>query len=187
MSQDLFQPAEATVGLDAQLTPRTSVAFDLGWYRWSTFTNPAAHIDLDLDIGQFNEFVDIPDALPLPDPHYHDIVVPRLGVEHLAWTSSSGGTLLARAGYVYEQTPAPEQRGETNFIDNTKHTMSLGVGLQVPHLGEIVPRPLSIDAFVALTLLEARDHRKLSPVDAIGDYRSDGRFLAAGITTRWRF
>ena len=65
--------------------------------------------------------------------------------------------------------------------------MSLGVGLQVPHLGEIVPRPLSIDAFVALTLLEARDHRKLSPVDAIGDYRSDGRFLAAGITTRWRF
>jgi long-chain fatty acid transport protein len=186
-SQDLFQPAQLTAGLAARITPRTAVAFDLGWHRWSAFENPAARIEIDLDVGMFNDFVDLPPALPLPAPHYHDIVVPRLGVEHRAWQDRRGRVVRARGGYVYEPSPAPEQFGETNFIDNHKHGLSLGAGLELPGLGEVIPRPVSVDAFVALTLLEARDHQKLSPIDPIGDYRSDGRVLAAGLQTRWRF
>ena len=186
-SQDLFQPAQLTAGLYARVTPRTGVAFDVGWHRWSAFENPAARIVLDLDIGQFNDLVDLPPPLPLPEPHYHDTIVPRLGVEHLAWRDARGRVVRARGGYLYEPSPAPEQFGETNFIDNDRHGLSLGAGLELPGLGAILPRPLSIDAFVALTLLEARDHRKLSPVDPVGDYRSDGWIVASGLATRWRF
>jgi long-chain fatty acid transport protein len=182
VSQDLFQPAQLTAGFAAQVTPRTLVAFDVGWHRWSQFENPAAHIELDLDLGSFNDFVNLPPALPLPEPHYHDVVVPRLGVER-ALTDR----LDLRGGYVYEPSPAPEQIGETNFIDNDKHTLSLGAGYDFPHLGAVIVRPMSIDAFVAYTGLVARDHAKISPVDRIGDYRSDGFVIAAGLMTRWRF
>lgn len=186
VSQDLFQPAQLTFGAAAQVTPSTLVAVDVGWHRWSAFENPAAKIELDLDIGQFNEFVDLPPTLPLPDPHYHDTIVPRIGVEHVVAVDARR-TLRGRGGYVYEASPAPEQFGETNFIDNDKHTVSLGAGLELPHLGEVIPRPLSLDAFVSLTLLDARDHQKLSPIDPIGDYRSDGHVIAAGVQSRWRF
>jgi long-chain fatty acid transport protein len=182
VSQDLFQPAQLTAGFAARVAPRTLIAFDLGWYRWSAFENPAAHITIDLDIGQFNDLVHLPPSLPLPDPHYHDIIVPRLGVEQTLRPD-----LRVRAGYVNEPSPAPEQIGETNFIDNDKHELSAGVGYEIAHLGSVIVRPLSLDAFVAVTLLAGRDHAKLSPVDPVGDYHSSGHVIAGGITSRWRF
>jgi long-subunit fatty acid transport protein len=112
--------------------------------------------------------------------------VPRLGVEWLA-ASSTDRALRLRGGLAYEPSPAPEQVGETNLIDNDKVTASLGAGLELPHLGDIVPRPFNLDGFVSFTRLSPRDHHKISPVDAVGDYRSSGHVLAAGITTRWRF
>ena len=187
LAQDLFQPQQWSAGLAARLTGRLLVAFDASFHRWSRFENPATRIDLEIDAGMFNDLIDIPDTPPLPDPHYHDIVVPRLGVEHVAWLDDRGRALRARGGYVYEPSPAPPQWGDTNFIDNDKHGLSLGAGLELPHLGAVLPRPVSFDAFVALTLLETRVHEKLSPVDPIGDYRSDGHVIAAGLASRWRF
>jgi long-chain fatty acid transport protein len=187
ISQDLFQPAQYTAGFSARVSSRFLVAFDLAYHRWSTFENPSAHITIDLDVGQFNDLVKIPPFSPLPPPNFHDIVVPRLGMEWLA-TQTEDRALRVRAGYVYQPTPAPEQTGETNFIDDNRHIFSLGAGLELRHgLGEIIPRPLSLDGFVALTALEPRDHRKLSPVDPIGDYRSGGHIWSAGILSRWRF
>jgi long-chain fatty acid transport protein len=186
VSQDLFQPAQLTAGFAAQLTPRFALAFDLAWHRWSVYENPAARIDLVLDVGSFNDLIDIPPSPPLPDPHFHDIAVPRLGVEYVLADASGNGVAL-RGGYVYEPSPAPEQVGETNFIDDDKHTLSAGGGLTLSHLGEIIPRPMSLDVYAALTLLEGRSHAKLSPVDAIGDYRSGGRVWQGGVTSSWRF
>ncbi len=186
-SQDLFQPAQLTAGMAVQVTPRLTTAFDLAYHRWSTFDNPAARLQIELDVGQFQDLVDLPGELALPRPHYHDTIVPRLGVEHLAWTRGDGKTVHVRGGYVYEPSPVPEQFGATNFIDNDRHIFSTGVGLQWPHLGALIPRPFGLDAFVALTVLDGRDHAKLSPVDPVGDYRSDGWVLAAGMTSRWRF
>lgn len=180
-AQDLFQPAQLTAGFDAQLTPCWSLAFDLAWHRWSVFENPAARIDIALDIGMFNDLVDIPPQEPLPAPHFHDIAVPRLGVEH------TRGDVRLRAGYAYEPTPAPAQSGATNFIDNDKHTLSLGAGVDKAGLGGIVLRPISFDVALAATWLPARDHAKLVPADAVGDYRSGGLVLAGSVMSRWRF
>jgi long-subunit fatty acid transport protein len=180
-SQDLFQPAQLTAGASAQLTPRTRLDVDVGYHRWSVFENPAAHIDIDLDVGQFNNLVHIPPARDLPEPHFHDVVVPRIGVEHVR------GPWSLRAGYVYDPSPAPEQIGESNFIDSDKHELSIGAGYLLDHLTSVIPLPVSFDGFVAITLLTTRDHEKVSPVDAIGDYRSAGHVLSAGVTSRWRF
>jgi long-chain fatty acid transport protein len=185
VSQDLFQPAQLTAGLAAQLTPATAVAFDLAWHRWSVFDNPAAELTIDLDIGQFNEFVDLPPDRPIPAPHYHDTVVPRLGVERVLGRGDR--VVRARGGYAYEPSPAPEQFGETNFIDSDRHLLSAGAGLELPGLGGILVRPVALDAFVGVTVLEPRAHRKLSPVDPVGSYRSTGWLLSAGVTSRWRF
>ena len=184
-AQDLFQPAQVTVGASAQLTPRFSLAFDLAWHRWSAFENPAAHIDLELDLGDFNDLVDIPPQDALPAPHFHDIAVSRLGGEYVV--SSDRRRWRARGGYVYEPSPAPSQRGATNFIDNAKHTVSAGVGVEVPGLGGIVLRPVSIDLALAITALPERAHEKLIAADPIGDYRSGGAVIAASLGSRWRF
>jgi long-subunit fatty acid transport protein len=187
LSQDLFQPAQLTAGLAARLTHRLALAFDLCWQRWSAFENPAAKIDIDLDIGIFNDQVDLQPTGPLAAPHYHDIAVPRLGLEWLAVAGPSGRRLTLRGGYAYEPTPAPEQIGETNFIDSDKQTVTLGAGWQLPHLGAIVPLPVSFDGYLAVTRLAERTHAKLSPVDAVGDYRASGHVWQAGLSSRWRF
>jgi long-subunit fatty acid transport protein len=187
VTQDLFQPAQYTAGFDARLTPRLQLAFDLTYKRWSAFQNPSAHITFDLDVGQFNDLVDIPPFPPLPEPNFHDIAVPRVGVEWLA-ADSPQRRWFGRAGYVYEPSPAPEQVGESNFIDNDKHTVSIGAGLELSRgLRPFIPRPVSFDAFLSLTELVPRDHRKISPIDPAGDYRSSGHVLAMGLLSRWRF
>lgn len=183
---DLFQPQQWAVGVAARLTPRLLVAADVTWQRWSAFENPAAKITIDLDLKDFNDLVDLPPALPFAAAHFHDIVVPRLGVE-LDLGGGGTSTWRARAGYAWEPSPAPEQQGETNFVDNDKHTFSLGLGVEIARVTEILLRPFDVDLFVATTILPTRAHRKLSPLDPVGDYVSRGVVLAAGLTTRWHF
>ncbi len=187
LSQDLFQPAELTVGAAVDIGARWMVSGDLSFHRWSRFQNPAAKIDLELDAGMFNDMIDLPDEPPtFPAPNFHDIYVPRLGVEYLAEETSARKVHL-RGGYAYEPSPAPEQTGENNFVDNDKHTVSFGVGYTMFDVGSILLQPLSIDAFAAITFLPERTHRKESPVDPVGDYRADGAIAQVGLQTRWRF
>lgn len=186
LSQDLFQPAQLTLGFDAQLTPSLAVALDVQWQRWSAFENPAARIRIDLDVGQFNDLIDIPDAPPLPEAGFHDTLVPRLGLEWLA-AQSRRSQVHVRGGYAYEPSPTPAQFAETNFIDNDKHTLSLGAGLTVHDFSQVFLRPLSLNLSLAMTLLEPRVHDKISPADPVGEYRSSGRVLHASISSHWRF
>jgi long-chain fatty acid transport protein len=186
LAQDLFQPEQWSAGLAAQVTHRLLIAFDASLHRWSRFENPATRIELDIDAGMFNDLIDIPDTPPLPDPHYHDIVIPRLGAEYRLFESERRDLDL-RAGYSYEPTPVPEQVGESNFIDNDKHTLSAGLGLTLRHWTDILPRPLRLDVFGAVTLLAPRSHHKISPVDPVGDYRSSGRLVQLGFSSTWHF
>ncbi len=186
ITQDLFQPMQVTVGAAVDAGHGWHFAFDLAFHRWSALDNPAAQIELELDIGQFNDLVDIPAPRTPPRPRFHDIVVPRLGLEGQLLNTDSH-TLIGRVGYSYEPTVAPEQTGETNFVDNDKHTASLGLGLDVFGLGAIVPKTVSFDTYASVTWLPERTHRKLSPVDPIGEYTAGGAIFAIGASSRWRF
>ncbi len=184
--QDLFQPEQFALGANARLTERFTLAFDVVLHRWSRFDNPAANIDIQFDLKDFNDLVEIPEAPPLPEPNFSDILVPHVGVE---WVPVHGSHAVwaLRGGYIFEPSPAPDQTTETNFIDNDKHTLSLGSGLELRDVSDILVLPFDIDAYGALTLMPRRDHFKVSPVDRIGDYSSDGFIWQVGATTRWRF
>ena len=73
------------------------------------------------------------------------------------------------------------------LIDNPKHILSAGLGLELPGLGGIVLRPVAIDLALAVTMLAGREHDKLVAADPIGDYRSGGAVVAASLGSRWRF
>lgn len=186
LTQDLFQPAQVSAGANIDAGGGWTVAFDVAYHRWSSFGNPAAQIEFELDIGDFNDLVDIPAQAEQPAPRFHDIVIPRVGVEGPIYRGADSEVLI-RAGYSYEPSPAPEQIGVTNLVDNDKHTVSAGAGWNLFGLGGIVLKPVSVDAYVAVTWLPGRDHRKLSPVDPVGDYRSGGYIPQLGVTSRWRF
>ena len=185
VSQDLFQPMQITLGGALRVTDQLLVALDVVYQRWSVYDNPTARIELELDIGQFNDLVMIPPPRELEVPNLRDIVVPRAGVE---WRGSPGPrSWIARGGYAFELAVAPEQRGESNFIDNHKHTLSIGGGLEWRGLGSVIGKPVSLDAFVSFTYLQPRDHRKQNPIDPVGDYTAGGHAIAAGLMSRWRF
>jgi hypothetical protein len=186
VAMDLFQPEQWSVGFSAQLTRRLLVAGDVTWQRWSAFENPAASIAIDYDLKDFNDLVVIPDAPPLPDAFFHDTIVPRVGVEWVA-AETRHSVWHVRAGYAFEPSPAPAQIVETNFVDNDKHTLSMGLGATIFDVSKILERPFAFDLYVAATFLPDRSHHKLSPVDPIGDYVSSGFVFQTGFGTRWSF
>jgi long-chain fatty acid transport protein len=122
----------------------------------------------------------------LENVYFHDTFSTRIGFEWLA-AERRHTTWRLRGGYAYEPSPAPEQRGETNFVDNDKHTFSAGLGVQVRDVSKILLRPFDLDFYFAATWLPEREHSKLSPVDPVGDYVSRGYVLAGGMATKWRF
>jgi len=183
---DMFQPAQLAVGGAVQASPRLLLAADATYSRWSRFGNPTPTIDLEYDVGVLNQFVMIGEQAELEDPHFHDTLALRAGAElHLG--DPDRGRWRLRAGYAWDPSPAPEQVGESNFVDSDRHTVAMGVGTRVGPWGGLLVAPVEINAFLAATVLPQRTHRKLSPVDPIGDYRGGGRVLAAGLTTSWRF
>lgn len=186
VTQDLFQPAQYSIGAALDAGGGWYLALDLSLHRWSALNNPAAKLELELDIGQFNDLVDIPLREEPPKPHFHDIAIPRVGLEG-PLVVFDRSRLRGRAGYSYEPTVAPEQTGRNNFVDSDKHTFSVGLAWDIANLGDIVTKPLGLDLYAALTWLPERTHSKLDPVDPIGDYRAGGTIIAVGASSRWRF
>jgi long-chain fatty acid transport protein len=186
-SMDLFQPWQLTFGMSARLWRRLLVAFDLTYAAWSDFPTPASNVDLTLDIGPvFTPKIMLPPPRTYPEPGFHDIVIPRLGVE---WRARENQRLSVdvRGGYSYEPTPVPGQVGESNLVDCDKHTFSAGVGLEIGKLEPILSLPLSLDVHFSATYLAERTTTKLSPIDPVGDYRADGVILQIGLMLRTRF
>ena len=186
ISSDLFQPWQLTAGGALRLLRNLLITFDLTYARWSEFPTPAANFTLGLDIGPFNDKVKLPPPRAYPPPGFHDIVIPRIGAEWRAWQRPKLALDL-RGGYSYEPTPVPEQIGESNFADADKHTFSVGAGLELSRITAILPRPLAIDAHLAVSYLPSRANHKVDPLDPVGDFVADGAIVQLGIMLRSRF
>ena len=186
ISADLFQPWQLTGGAALRLKRDLLLTFDLTFARWSEFPVPAANLTLGLDIGMYNDKVMLPPPRSYAASRFHDIVIPRAGVEWRAWQRPKIAIDL-RAGSSYEPTPVPEQVGESSFADSDKHTFSVGAGLELARVTAILPRPLAIDVHFAGTYLPARANRKIDPLDHVGDFVADGVILQLGVMLRSRF
>jgi long-chain fatty acid transport protein len=186
VSIDLFQPWQLTAGAALHVKRTLLITTDVTFARWSEFPVPASTLTLGIDVGMFNNKVMLPTPRSYPQPGFHDILIPRVGVEWRAheWRELA---LDLRGGYSYEPTPVPEQTGESNFADSDKHTFSLGAGLELSRITSILPRPLAIDVHAALTYLPPRVNRKIDPLDPVGDFVADGTIINIGVMLRSRF
>jgi long-chain fatty acid transport protein len=186
ISSDLFQPWQLTAGAALRLLRDLLITFDLTYARWSEFPTPASDLTLGIDVGSFNDKIKLPAPRAYSPPGFHDIAIPRIGAEWRAWQRPKLALDL-RGGYAYEPTPVPEQIGETNLADADKHTFSVGAGLELSRITAILPRPLAIDAHLAVTYLPSRANRKVDALDPVGDFVAGGAIVQLGVMLRSRF
>jgi long-chain fatty acid transport protein len=148
--------------------PRTTLTGHLAWAHWSGFPLPTQ-----------NPTTGTP---PQEAPSFHDTAIPRVAIEHTR--AALGGTFTARGGYAFLWSPAPEQTGRQSLLDNHRHLLAGGIGLDWP--GRLVP--LHVDAWVQLHALQPRTHTKdngrflpeeTPPFDVM---ETGGRIVVGGLT-----
>jgi long-chain fatty acid transport protein len=186
LNHNLFSPRQLWLGGTWRPHHSLLLSLDLGWLQWSNFPSPTAKVTLDLDIDQFPSDGLLPPPITVLDPNFHDIAAARLAAE-FTLAVGSAGELMFRAGYGFEPSPAPDQRGGTNYVDAAKHALAAGVGLTIDGWSSYVDAPLSIDVAAQWILLAEREYLKDSPADVVGDFSADGRLLSLAATVRWRF
>ncbi|WP_437900933.1 OmpP1/FadL family transporter [Sorangium sp. So ce124] len=194
---DAFLPRQVVVGASFQRIRGLRVNLDVTWVNWSAYESPVARTRAHLEAAPPPEVpIDLPDD-PRPTAvaplRFGDRFVPRLGVEYVI--PAAGGLrkvagqgerraieIPLRAGYVYERSPVPPQKGVTNYIDADRHTMSLGAGVVLNRPLEELPGSLRIDLHGQLSVLPEVVVEKDNPADFVGDYRADGTMLNLGAT-----
>ncbi|WP_437563982.1 OmpP1/FadL family transporter [Sorangium sp. So ce542] len=203
---DAFLPQQVVVGASFQRIRGLRVNLDVTWVNWSAYESPVARARAHLEASPPPEVpLDLPDdprptsVVPL---RFEDRLVPRLGVEYAIAAAGSpreaagqggpGGARHAieiplRAGYVYERSPVPPQRGVTNYIDADRHTLSLGAGVILNRPLPELPGSLRIDVHGQLSVLPEVVVEKDNPADFVGDYRADGTMVNLGATVTAAF
>ncbi len=99
---EFFSPEEIAFGVQAPLMGG-SVSVDAVLARWSEYRT--IH----------NQAPEVP---------FEDVIHVRAGGE---WPL---GSLTLRGGYGFEQTPVPDQDGDTNYLDADRHVLAGGLGVQ---------------------------------------------------------
>jgi long-subunit fatty acid transport protein len=135
-----------------------AVMGQLAYQRWSAFPLPTE-----------NPVTATPMQQP---PGFHDIVVPRIAVE---WTRPGKVGLAGRLGYAFLWSPAPEMTGQQSFLDNHRHLLGLGFGVQLS--GKI---PVRIDLFGQLHHLTPRRHVKNPALQQPGETAAFDAISTAG-------
>jgi long-subunit fatty acid transport protein len=151
-----YMPAQLALGTSFRFLPAWLATVELDWQRYSAYRSPytetASHAELDPTLG-----ITVPDTAPAPSPpaHFHDRVVPRVGLEP-RFALARSFVLTLRAGYAFEASPVPPRQAATRFLDLDRHLVSLGAGAHWQ-------RPVAL--FDALEL-------DLSLADAVGAART---------------
>ena len=146
----------------------------------ATIDTPSKRLGVSLPPGSKLQLPEDPKRVTVIPPAFENRLVPRLGVE---WRAVDNDTLAVdlRGGYAYERSPFPPQRGATNFVDNDRHAISLGAGLELRDLQPTMDGMLRFDAHFVYYALPTRVHQKTSPIDPVGDYTSGGNQFGFGV------
>jgi long-chain fatty acid transport protein len=102
-----------------------------------------------------------------------DTLSPRVGIERRI-PIAEVAAIAARAGWAFEPTPLPEQRGRESLFDGDRHVVTAGVA--------ILHQSFAIESYAQLHAMPTRTHEKIDgPVDA------GGTIVAIGTTFGVRF
>jgi long-chain fatty acid transport protein len=163
-----YDPLTIAAEAGWQWKPDVLLSGQLAYQRWSAFPLPTE-----------NPVAGDPAQGPTG---FHDIVVPRVSIEHTR--AAGGGVLALRAGYAFLWSPAPAQTGRQSLLDNDRHLASIGAGLTWPH----AKVPLHIDVWAQAQYLVFRANRKdpglFMPGEQIpfDEASTRGHILATGLT-----
>lgn len=94
-------------------------------------------------------------ALDAEAPGLHDTVDLHVAAT-LALPLTHVASAMLRAGYAFIPSPVPEQTGDANLLDNSRHRLALGYALS---LSEPAP-PITLDTAVTLDALVPRTSHK---------------------------
>ncbi len=164
-----FDPLTVAGELAWEATDDVRVEAQLAWQNWSAYPLPTVN--------------PVESDPPQKPPGFHDIVVPRLGVQWMLLRDRTKGVAL-RGGYAFVATPAPEQKGRQSLLDNSRHVLSAGLGVQLPGAAA----PLHLDLWMQLHLLVPRRHTKdlsiYGPDEVVPFYtiETTGHIVVGGVT-----
>lgn len=152
-----WNPNRVSLGA-ALLRRRLSLSVDLTWADWSDYLDPMWY---------------------RPSPSFRDTWTPRVGLEYRV---DKG--LVVRAGYAFQKSPVPEQRGSSNYMDCDRHVVSCGAGYTFPGGAARVlwKKPLTVEAYVQYIELVERTYRKSDPVRYGNDVTLGGRMMHGGLS-----
>jgi len=189
-----YSPRQVTLGWAWKPGQRFLMDLDLTWLQWSKFEDSTMHMVVKLTANQIN----VPFQKVL-DPGFDDTLLPRVGIEYLLKTWSffpvaDAVDLKLRGGYHFVDSPVPEQKGITNYLDSDSHVFSTGLGLALQNLFGS-ERALKLDLYFQFHHLVDREHKKdMEMADLDGDgipetrvigypgYVTGGHILAGGFT-----
>lgn len=178
VSMPSYSPAEYVLMGSALFGGDFTVNGEVARVDWSKFVSPYG-------TGNINSYVI---GASRKDANFEDIWVARAGAEYV---SSRPGKLIRRiayrAGSMYHPSPAPDQKEDSNFVDNDRYMFSggLGLGFKNPWREEDL---IELDLFAQYNWLKERTVRKNSStnVGAPG-YTSGGKILLYGAGGTIRF
>lgn len=184
----LFSPMQVTLGSAVSPLPGLTLVADLVWSRWSTYPSPIARIEPYLDLAPLIEDATerFPPSTPPEPAGFADTLAPRLGVE-TAHALAPGWTLVLRAGYAFEPTPAPPPTGVTNLVDADRHVASCGVGLELDGPVGPIPGDVVLEGHAALMRVTRVEVAQDDPAEPVGDFAADGWVRTGGLWLRARF
>ena len=149
-------PDEASLGLAFAITPDLLVETDANWTGWSNFRE----VSIDFTGGATNS---LPDTTI--EQKWKDVYNYRLGVR---WTT--GPSSQWRFGYVYDQTPQPEESVNPLLPDSNRNGFSVGYGYKG-----------GIKADFAIMYLPFKERTRQK------SFAGEGPFFGTYNTTAWLF
>jgi len=163
-----YTPVQWAAGISYRFAGGFLIGADVTFMEWSTFLD-AFHRE--------------------PTPHFKDIYVPRIGIEKCVLKGWAIGTarhadLIIRAGYAFWESPIPEQRGDTNYLDNNKHIIALGGELSLDRIAGCWRKPVSIQLMGQYHHLIERTCTKEATRDVL---KFGGYAYTAGISLDFAF
>lgn len=171
-----YSPLQAALGAAYQPGKSTTLSADLTWYHWSAYPGPYLHLSPLDPNDTVAAGLNYP---PEEDPAFGDIVVPRLGVEHLlpeAWA--------LRAGLAYRASPAPlptpQQR--SNLLDAAVGSLTVGAGYWWKRDASRAVAAGKIDFHARLRHMQEHRVDKVLLDGSTLDYRFGGQTYDAGVT-----
>ena len=175
-SMIFYSPRQATLGWAWKPGKRFHVSLDLTWLQWSKFQDATMKM-----LVRLVDSVDVPFQDRL-DPGFHDTLLPRAGIEYLVKTLTGLSwaeaiELKLRGGYCFIESPVPEQKGVTNYLDSDTHVFSCGLGAALLEPFDI-KRTFNMNLFFQVHHLVHREHNKeVEMMDLNGDGNPETRVI----------